>query len=1035
MSDSAAASRPSKAKRTYRACAPCRARKLKCDLGDPDNPSDPPCKRCRRETRDCVFVARANAKSYLDSTPAAGVATAPYSSVAPQRPKPRKTAHSVSHDVDVAAGPSAARAAAHPYAPSTTAGWGPSPSSSSNGKRATTPGQDPTNASQVGYYYPPAHAVPPCSYDPDFPYIPSIPQHPIASTSQAECPPPLPSRESPHSAGSDGEEDDLDRSFDEDEDEPMGSPSTSSRGGGGAAGASNADVLLSSQLHNPSDALRLLATASSLRSLAAQDHADSHSPHEGAGLASSLSSASGIGMSVGGATSAEVGAGEIEGQSRGRRRSREREQCPDAQGNRSAGWERWVPIQEEMVGVAEAEVLLSFFQEHMSPLYPLLIPRIFSASHLPQLTSRESLLLASMITISARYSSLPSASRARAIHQAVADYIRDELIGLLDGSGELRHISSVEALLLLTEWPPIADGRAKWGRSGNARGRKTSAWGSKNAGGTGENGAHGEVNEEEERAEDAEALLSFSVQYDGMSWSLIGCAVRLAQELGIHNLNFGNDRPVTWQEERCLRTWIYCFNADRHVSVRLGRNAVVQAYMSSSWWEQVTFRASREVRGEGLSEVWAQRFLPQGLIAALVGTIQERLYPNKDITRSLLKSGEWETFIRSLDHELRMMLLKSRVVLQAGNIEATLLQMEFDYVRLYGNAIALRALQERLRRAVKAQDLWFVSPSLLNLQEGQWVLDALAAAQSILDKTVNYLAPKGFLKVAPSRIFLRILFACTFLFKALAVGVVEHGQSKVMGLLEECISNLHTHAVDRQHIARGFAALLRRLQAQCKPTLLSRFGVRPVQPIGAEQAGTPIASNVGTPAPQHAPSPHPHPHPPQHPPPVATDSKAAFASTPAASQPDTISVAPRLGMPPLPPTHDHPIPGSFASPSLPSGYPPSLPYYPSAHAFPPSLASAAAYGGPYQHWYGGDSSHDVGGFKLADVPAGFDLSNPFDWDPTASNIAVGKEQDLLFQSLWGGAGAMGGSGEVGDGGVNPALGLFGTLVGDEFGSE
>lgn len=158
----------------------------------------------------------------------------------------------------------------------------------------------------------------------------------------------------------------------------------------------------------------------------------------------------------------------------------------------------------------------------MSPLYPLLIPRIFSASHLPQLTSRESLLLASMITISARYSSLPSASRARAIHQAVADYIRDELIGLLDGSGELRHISSVEALLLLTEWPPIADGRAKWGRSGNARGRKTSAWGSKNAGGTRENGAHGEVNEEEERAEDAEALLSFSVQYDGMSWSLIG---------------------------------------------------------------------------------------------------------------------------------------------------------------------------------------------------------------------------------------------------------------------------------------------------------------------------------------------------------------------------------------------------------------------------------------------------------------------------------------------------------------------------------
>lgn len=34
---------------------------------------------------------------------------------------------------------------------------------------------------------------------------------------------------------------------------------------------------------------------------------------------------------------------------------------------------------------------------------------------------------------------------------------------------------------------------------------------------------------------------------------------------------------MTWHEERCLRTWIYCYNADRHVSVRLGRNAVIQA--------------------------------------------------------------------------------------------------------------------------------------------------------------------------------------------------------------------------------------------------------------------------------------------------------------------------------------------------------------------------------------------------------------------------------------------------------------------------
>jgi hypothetical protein len=137
----------------------------------------------------------------------------------------------------------------------------------------------------------------------------------------------------------------------------------------------------------------------------------------------------------------------------------------------------------------------------MSPLYPLLSPLTFAPSHLPHLTSTESLLLASMITISARYSALPSPSRARAIHKAVADYIRDELIGLLDGSGELRHISSVEALLLLTEWPPVADRR-----KGKSRRR---------AGHDFDDDANG-------GADEAAELLRTSTQYDGMSWSFIG---------------------------------------------------------------------------------------------------------------------------------------------------------------------------------------------------------------------------------------------------------------------------------------------------------------------------------------------------------------------------------------------------------------------------------------------------------------------------------------------------------------------------------
>ncbi|MCJ1274964.1 hypothetical protein MMC21_002763 [Puttea exsequens] len=52
--DSSAASQH---KRTYQACIPCRRRKVRCDLGPVDDPHEPPCVRCRRESKDCFFSA------------------------------------------------------------------------------------------------------------------------------------------------------------------------------------------------------------------------------------------------------------------------------------------------------------------------------------------------------------------------------------------------------------------------------------------------------------------------------------------------------------------------------------------------------------------------------------------------------------------------------------------------------------------------------------------------------------------------------------------------------------------------------------------------------------------------------------------------------------------------------------------------------------------------------------------------------------------------------------------------------------------
>lgn len=78
---------------------------------------------------------------------------------------------------------------------------------------------------------------------------------------------------------------------------------------------------------------------------------------------------------------------------------------------------------------------------------------------------------------------------------------------------------------------------------------------------------------------------------------------------------------------------------------------------------------------------------------------------------------------------------------------------------------------------LQANDLLFVTPSLLNLQEGPWIIDSLAAAQSILNQTVSFLEPKGYLRLCPSRIFQRILFAATFLFKVRSLGPLASAPS------------------------------------------------------------------------------------------------------------------------------------------------------------------------------------------------------------------------------------------------------------------
>ncbi|CCH60675.1 hypothetical protein TBLA_0D01670 [Henningerozyma blattae CBS 6284] len=55
MSDKKSKGKSVRWRRSYKACINCRLKKVKCDLGPLENPHSPPCVRCKREARDCIF--------------------------------------------------------------------------------------------------------------------------------------------------------------------------------------------------------------------------------------------------------------------------------------------------------------------------------------------------------------------------------------------------------------------------------------------------------------------------------------------------------------------------------------------------------------------------------------------------------------------------------------------------------------------------------------------------------------------------------------------------------------------------------------------------------------------------------------------------------------------------------------------------------------------------------------------------------------------------------------------------------------------
>lgn len=93
-----------------------------------------------------------------------------------------------------------------------------------------------------------------------------------------------------------------------------------------------------------------------------------------------------------------------------------------------------------------------------------------------------------------------------------------------------------------------------------------------------------------------------------------------------------------------------------------------------------------------------------------------------------------------------------------------MLLVEYQYIRLYINSLALQAVAERQSSQTVGLDAQAV---LISDEESIYIEHVVDASKSILNYMIYEFSPRGYLRLSPVKVFLRVISAAVFLVKVL----------------------------------------------------------------------------------------------------------------------------------------------------------------------------------------------------------------------------------------------------------------------------
>jgi hypothetical protein len=298
----------------------------------------------------------------------------------------------------------------------------------------------------------------------------------------------------------------------------------------------------------------------------------------------------------------------------------------------------------------EAVTYVDLFFKNCSPLSPILGE--FYAQHENHYTliALDPFLCTTILMISSRYNILPGvggASRGYFVHDRLWEqcqrFIMKIMLGQVKPSkAQSRTIGSIEALLLLSEWhpralhfPTAADG---WDCELMIGANNTTEEGAKLL--------EGDVTSNRW----LEDVIEPAKRSDRMSWMLMGCALSLAQELGLFEDNARIDKDQVSYPKftteyliiRRIRARKLLYVLLEQLSWRLGCTSMIPQSLNHALMEKIPVDSAT-----GAVEQW-QSFMSAWVeLTKLARSISDTIYPNTATTRSLLRTGR---YIGLLEH-------------------------------------------------------------------------------------------------------------------------------------------------------------------------------------------------------------------------------------------------------------------------------------------------------------------------------------------------------------------------------------------------